>query len=104
MCNYKIIFPLVPEHQTSPILSLLSATSVLVAWTPPMYTNGFITSYTLTVNPAVSNANLVYPSNVSTAVLDMLAPFTMYSVSITASNNIGSVSSDASNITTGETG
>ena len=88
----------------APLLLLLSATSIRVEWQPPAYANGLITTYTLNVFPVVTNTSVIYPNNVTITVLEMLNPFTPYSVSITVSNTIGNATSDTTNITTGETG
>ena len=97
---------LAPELQAPPILNIFTATSINVVWQPPTYPNGILTSYTLTITLIFTGSSLTYnyPSNTTDALIDNLSPFTQYTVSVTATNSIGSITSDTSNITTGEIG
>lgn len=95
-----------PESQPSPSLSLTNATSIQVDWSPPLYPNGLLTNYTLTIKLLATSSDLTlsFPSSTSTALVHGLTPFTDYSVTVTSTNDRGSTISEASNITTGEIG
>ena len=93
----------VPEGQASPVLSLLNATSVLVQWAPPTSPNGVILTFALVVSSPASTVTLDQGLTTS-AVLANLSPFTFYQISVLVTNTEGSIVSDFSNITTGETG
>ena len=94
---------LAPEYQAPPSVELVIATSVNITWTPPLYPNGIIENYTVTLTGG-DTFELSYDDNAKATIVDDLAPFTMYDVTVTATNDRGSVTSDPARICTGEIG
>ena len=62
--------------------------SAIVNWTPPSFDGGSaITQYTLTASPG--GASVTLPGNVTTGTLTGLTNGTVYTVTVTALNNVG---------------
>ena len=66
---------------------------ITITWTQPMYPNGVIQTYSVTVFETANTSNMVYSDstlidpNVTTSV--MVLPFTDYTVSVAASTSAG---------------
>ena len=98
------MYPLAaPQGQGAPVLSLLTATSMLVQWSPPSLPGGPSLSYTIALTSA-TDTRLVSSGPNTTATVSGLLPFTQYYVYVTATNVAGSVTGPTANITTGEAG
>ena len=98
------MYPLAaPQGQGAPVLSLLTATSMLVQWSPPSLPGGPSLSYTIALTSA-TDTRLVSSGPNTTATVSGLLPFTQYYVYVTATNVAGSVTGPTENITTGEAG
>lgn len=93
-----------PEYQAPPSLQLSTATSVYVTWMPPLYPNGIIMNYTVTLMEGATVDTFSYNDTTMATTLDNLAPFTVYDVTVTSTNDEGSVTSDPTRILTGEIG
>ncbi len=93
----------VPVGLDPPVLELLNATSLRVQWSPPTSSNGIIVTYDLIVSSSMSVVSINQGLATST-LLHNLTPFTLYQISVNVTNTEGSLVSEPSNITTGETG
>lgn len=101
---YCCCFSAVSEGFVSPTLSLLDATTVFVEWQAPLRPNGQLLSYQLSVSEGTSPVVTTPQGLSTTATLTDLLPFTLYLVSVSVTNSVGTAVSPQSNITTGETG
>ena len=82
--------------ETGAVFSITSRMYTLdidIDWIEPMYPNGDITGYDVTVYQTDNSTDVVYDDNVAdpnvTAMSVMVLPFTYYTVSVTASTSAG---------------
>ena len=97
-----------PEILFSPQVALVSSIVLNITWSPPVYPNGNITEYIITLNTIVSNVlqtqSDAYTPTTNSALVFDLEPFSEYNVFVTAVNVAGNITSEEAVIMTGETG
>ena len=77
----------------------------MVTWSAPAHSNGILTGYQVAITAPSPGLVKEVAANASNAVLFLdLPPFTAHTVSVTAINSAGNITSDAATIITGETG
>ena len=90
-----------------PTTQILTA-DITITWTQPMYPNGVIQTYSVTVFETANPSNMVYNDstlidpNVMTSV--MVLPFTNYTVSVAASTSAGQGEEDTVTVESPEAG
>lgn len=85
-------------------VSVINATSVHLAWSPPLYPYGYIESYTILVKDGMirENATIIHVNSTlgTSNIVAGLFPFTHYNFSIAASTRIGTGPYDTISIIT----
>ena len=76
-----------PTGLATPTVQALSATSILVSWTPPDTPNGIIQQYNITILPP--NIALIVNNNELFRTVSNLQPFTTYTVVLLSCNTAG---------------
>ena len=93
-----------PTGLVEPRVAVINATTVIVMWTTPQQPNGIILGYNVRIT-SLSQAEQAFVANLSTTItITNLIPFTNYAARIIAFNSVGSVMSNESLFTTGESG
>ena len=88
MSNHTLSFLSVPGDAPTQITSVpLGPESVRVTWAPPRQPNGQILNYTIYYSP--SSFNVTVMGGATSQDLDMLVPFTRYSIRLSASTSAG---------------
>nr|XP_006813188.1 PREDICTED: usherin [Saccoglossus kowalevskii] len=86
-----------PSGLATPIVEILSSTSIRVAWQPPAQPNGEIVSYTVKMpNPRILIENVT----VTEIIVEDLVPYTQYTVTVQACTGGGCTESNSVVITT----
>lgn len=83
---------------------VINATAVVVMWTAPQEPNGIILGYNVTISLSMQAEQVINAELSTTITVTELTPFTNYAVLIIAFNGVGSVMSNETFFTTGESG
>ena len=86
-----------PSGVGAPGLLALSATAISISWAPPSFPNGLVTQYIVEVQPV---SILITTSSRLGVNVTNLAPYTLYTVTLTACTSAGCVSGYPSSVTT----
>ena len=71
------------------IAEVMGPRSVCVAWEPPSTPNGVIVAYTLYYSDEVDTSNITIAGELTSHELDMLSPYTNYSIAVAARTSAG---------------
>jgi len=95
-----------PASLSAPNVTIINATVVLINWDVPMESNGIIVGYNVSIRLASQSvAFRVHFAGMSTTlIVTDLTPFTSYKTSVIAFNSMGSVESNETSFTTGQSG
>lgn len=95
-----------PASLSAPNVTVINATVVFISWDVPMKSNGIIIGYNVSIRLTSQSMGFqVHFAGVSTTlVVTDLTPFTNYEASVIAFNSVGSVESNETSFTTGQSG
>jgi hypothetical protein len=85
---------------------MVTATTALLSWDPPLFPNGAIVSYNISYQPSDGSLNSVdieVGGDTESEVLTDLRPFTIYNVSVLASTRVGPGPTNSTQFSTKET-
>ena len=101
MTNNDRLFtePSTPPKNES--VTLITSTSAVISWNPPLKPNGVIIQYRLQCGPNVGH---IVSGSQTTITLSGLLPYTNYSCNITAHTSAGRGPAATVNITTAQDG
>ena len=103
--NLVAIFDTMPDFNAG---TRMLTVDITITWTQPMYPNGVIQNYNVTVFETANPSNMVYNDstlidpNVTTSVI--VLPFTDYTVSVAASTSAGQGEEETVTLTSPEAG
>ena len=80
----------IPVGLPPPVVIVDNSTAMLVTWTSPSFSNGFIFTYRV-----VLNATVVFSGLVTSVTLGSLSPYSVYAVQVSACNSAGCLLSSA---------
>ena len=87
-----------PSNLSPPVSTGVTSMSIVLSWSPPSSPNGMIQNYTIQDD----GNNIIFSGNLLSTTVTGLSPFTEYTFTIQACNNVDCVTSSSALFTTSE--